>query len=855
MPDSIFSVVSAAGNTINYMTGEMGGTYRNISGATATITQLGRWVVSGNNQTHALKIYNSSTHALIDSVTVNCSGAPAGAFLYGTLSSPVNVASGASVDIMSVEAGVDLFCGPNLQSATQADIGTLNPITLISGVWNPTDNATRSYGPVGFKYSAPVPSWTYNGGTNTYTTDGAYYQVTSALSAAVSTPGATVTIPAGTYTYFVGGGTITIPAGITLSGASKATTTINMSAEAVFGYNVGSITLNEGSVLSNITINGPDATQVIPIITSYGAGTWRVTNVDYNEYPGRSMYFIKMQQAPSGLMDHCVIVAGSGNSESIFSIGPTNAWQVASGIGDANAVYVENCTISGSGQGYVNDANDNSKVVYRFNTIAGGMKIDGHGRASNSARGVRRMEIYCNNWTYNTIGGWSAIEARGGKNMIFNNTAVIAGQGAAFYLSDYGYLGMFSGFQYRYQTPQNYPLSDQIGVGLDTLVNATTIGLGDYVQIAELGTTVFTNFGATLGTVGEWFFATGTPTGSGKVYQNAPSDPSYVWGNLKNGSAWARTGRSLASSPIYTTNTAGYSIGATSVTLGVLESNLYANNAISFGGTGRYLITNSQLAGTNKAVTFTPALTANIPASAVSCTVDPNTLYQYQQASSSATFGELDIIQSNRDFFADAGFDTNTGVVVGLAANKGSAVGKTGQGYWATDEGSWNTENGTPGTPGYQKGQGQLYVSNGTTWVLTYTPYTYPYGDSPPPTPIFSSATVASAGTTLAVTFSIAVSIGAGGSGGVVLSATGGAVTWTLPTGQGTTSLTGTLSRTIVAGEVVTIAYTQPGNGIESTDDGVDVATFGAQAVTNSSAVNTTQAAGLRNFASLGAGF
>lgn len=96
-------------------------------------------------------------------------------------------------------------------------------------------------------------------------------------------------------------------------------------------------------------------------------------------------------------------------------------------------------------------------------------------------------------------------------------------------------------------------------------------------------------------------------------------------------------------------------------------------------------------------------------------------LYAVQTSNPSATFTESDIIQSNRDFFSDAGFDTNTGVSVGTTAQMNALTpGIAGYGFWVTDQGSWNTRL-TSGTSGL------LYVWSGTAWVLNYTPYTYPH--------------------------------------------------------------------------------------------------------------------------------
>lgn len=106
--------------------------------------------------------------------------------------------------------------------------------------------------------------------------------------------------------------------------------------------------------------------------------------------------------------------------------------------------------------------------------------------------------------------------------------------------------------------------------------------------------------------------------------------------------------------------------------------------------------------------------------------------------------------------------------------------------------------------------------------------------------PTLSSATINTAGTQLTLTFTASVSIGAGGNGGVTLSLSGGAVTATYASGSGSNTLVYNLSRTVNSGETGTVSYTQPGNGIEATTGGADVATFSGSSVTNSS----TQGAG-----------
>lgn len=111
-----------------------------------------------------------------------------------------------------------------------------------------------------------------------------------------------------------------------------------------------------------------------------------------------------------------------------------------------------------------------------------------------------------------------------------------------------------------------------------------------------------------------------------------------------------------------------------------------------------------------------------------------------------------------------------------------------------------------------------------------------------------SSATVASDGNSVTVNFSASVSVGAGGSGGLAATMTAGSsgtspgsVTLTYASGAPGTALVFNASRSINKSDVETLAlaYTQPGNGIEATSGGTDLASFSGQGSTNSSTAQT----------------
>lgn len=108
-----------------------------------------------------------------------------------------------------------------------------------------------------------------------------------------------------------------------------------------------------------------------------------------------------------------------------------------------------------------------------------------------------------------------------------------------------------------------------------------------------------------------------------------------------------------------------------------------------------------------------------------------------------------DYIISDREFYkqvAYGSFNGSTGASQGTRNQMNLITTCTeGVGFWVTDEGNWNGENATVGTPGYQKGHGQLYrCGSSNNWQLYYTPYSYPHplaGGSPPIEPPPSTIT------------------------------------------------------------------------------------------------------------------
>lgn len=107
-----------------------------------------------------------------------------------------------------------------------------------------------------------------------------------------------------------------------------------------------------------------------------------------------------------------------------------------------------------------------------------------------------------------------------------------------------------------------------------------------------------------------------------------------------------------------------------------------------------------------------------------------------------------------------------------------------------------------------------------------------------PVTPTLSSAVISgAAGTTLTLTGSASLSIGAGGSGGVDLdcATAGNNIAATYASGAPGTTLVYSLATAVTSADTCNLDYTQPGNGLEATTGGADLATIVDRATTNSS--------------------
>lgn len=544
-----------------------------------------------------------------------------------------------------------------------------------------------------------------------------------------SQPGDTIVLPAGAATWGnssrANSGIIFIITNVTVVGQGDSTVITLDDTGATFGNGV--IALWGAATFKHFKIVGSGVNPVTAFnVSSFNNTTtginftdgFRISDITYvgGGGPNSQGYFAFIAAGVlSGLIDNCRITGNNGGAELIYGRGPTNAWQSPNTLGGASNIFIEDCTFNNTA--YVCDANSNARFVVRFCTINGQNKIDGHGLASNNpARSVRNIEVYDNTWTATGAGNWTNIEIRGGTFMAFDNSSTV---GWAF-LTDYGYQAQWPNYGSILQTPFNYPLGDQVGTGQDVTVNATAITAGEMVRIASLGSTDFTAIGASANTVGTQFIATGAGTGTGTATHAPASEPGYFFHNLQNGLAWPRnfwTPQVLS----MTTKATGFPIGTTNVGVNPIGTTINGGNALAFAGDpNRYTLAVTEFATSQNFNHVSPGLLVAIPAVSTAVTAGAVTNYQKQTGNPAATFIESDIIKSNRDFFADAGFDTNTGVSRGTTAQMNALTPSVvGYGFWVTDQGSWRS--------GFPSSSGQLYTWTGSSWVLKYTPYTYPH--------------------------------------------------------------------------------------------------------------------------------
>jgi hypothetical protein len=126
-----------------------------------TVSELGRWSVTGNSGVHTLKLVNATT--LVDvpngSVAISMSGAAPGQYRYGTLAAQVTLAANTSYFLVSQEVGGgDRWSWHDTTVTTAAVAQCQSGVYELNGNWGTLGAANHTFGPVNFKYcAAPAP--------------------------------------------------------------------------------------------------------------------------------------------------------------------------------------------------------------------------------------------------------------------------------------------------------------------------------------------------------------------------------------------------------------------------------------------------------------------------------------------------------------------------------------------------------------------------------------------------------------------------------------------------------------------------------------------------------------------------
>ncbi len=161
--ESDSTVFTPSSSDISFITGETVGTSRNdvtgqigmkftVGSSPITVSELGRWTSTGNNQSHDIKLYTASG-SLLGGVTVNASGATPGEFLYGTLGSPIILSASTDYYLLSSETNLgDTWYNDDTTVTTTGDASVKFSAYDTGGGITDTSTA-RPFGPVDFKYA------------------------------------------------------------------------------------------------------------------------------------------------------------------------------------------------------------------------------------------------------------------------------------------------------------------------------------------------------------------------------------------------------------------------------------------------------------------------------------------------------------------------------------------------------------------------------------------------------------------------------------------------------------------------------------------------------------------------------
>jgi hypothetical protein len=218
---------------------------------------------------------------------------------------------------------------------------------------------------------------------------------------------------------------------ITIQGTGKATTIIRATGNGSYAFFVPN-TNTKMVKFYDMTITQADRSCGAPLYSCgaikidggiTGSPTFVIGRVsfDHSANPNFSARGLEVTNGLTGLLHHVDLI---DVYDGVFVFGSSDTtWAAATGLGDANSVYVEDstCTYTANqGSGACMESGSGGSYVFRYNTTTGG-GTGQHGACEAGDRGHRRTEVYHNTFTANTGHSFAGSTFFGGTGVNFAN--------------------------------------------------------------------------------------------------------------------------------------------------------------------------------------------------------------------------------------------------------------------------------------------------------------------------------------------------------------------------------------------------------------------------------------------------
>ena len=125
-----------------------------VGASPLTVTQLGRYKLSGNSGAHSLKLVVAGTGADLagGATSVNLAGGIAGQFVYGNLAAPLTLAANTAYYVATQEtSGGDAWASFDTTVTHTGVAGVDGSVNTLGGGWFPRATPNTTLGPVDFR--------------------------------------------------------------------------------------------------------------------------------------------------------------------------------------------------------------------------------------------------------------------------------------------------------------------------------------------------------------------------------------------------------------------------------------------------------------------------------------------------------------------------------------------------------------------------------------------------------------------------------------------------------------------------------------------------------------------------------